>query len=76
MPPDQVDASSEDTELATTIGLYALGELSLGEAASRADVSRIGMREILDDAGIALRFGPQTKEEASDDVDVARRANE
>lgn len=76
MPPDAVEASSEDTELATIIGLYALGELSLGEAAARAGVSRIEMQEILNDAGVRLRLGPRTKEDARDEVDVARRANE
>lgn len=76
MPPDSAEASSEDTELATIIGLYALGELSLGEAADRAGVPRLEMQEILDDAGVTLRLGPRTKEDARDEVDVARRANE
>lgn len=76
MPPDSLEATSDDTELATIIGLYALGELTLGDAADRASVSRIKMQEILNDAGVTLRLGPRTKEAARDEVDVARRANE
>lgn len=75
MNPD-LEVGADDTELATVIGLYALGELTLGEAAGRLDVSRVEMQEVLNDAGVSLRLGPQTEEEARDEVDVARRANE
>jgi predicted HTH domain antitoxin len=51
----------DDVELATVIGLYALGELSLREAADRADVSRIRMQEIFGDAGVSLRLGPESE---------------
>lgn len=75
MNPD-LEVGADDTELATIIGLYALGELTLGEAADRLDVSRVEMQEVLNDAGVSLRLGPRTEEEARDEVDVARRANE
>lgn len=65
-----------DVELATVIGRYALGELSLGEAAERAGVSKVRMQEILNEAGVELRLGPETKDDARSEVDVARRANE
>jgi predicted HTH domain antitoxin len=58
-------------ELATTIGLYVLGEISLGKAAERTGVTRWEMEEILQDAGVELRLGPQTKDDLDDEVDVA-----
>jgi predicted HTH domain antitoxin len=66
-------AAGDDTEVATVIGLYALGELTLGEAADRLDVSRMEMREILTDAGVDLRLGPRSKREAVEETDVLRR---
>lgn len=76
MSLDSRRSDSVDTDLATTVGLYALGALTLGEAADRAEVSEIRMREILADAGVELRLGPETKDGARSEVDVARRANE
>lgn len=67
---------SDDVELATVVGRYALGELTLGEAAEHADVSKIRMQEILNEAGVELRLGPETSEDAQNEADVARRANE
>lgn len=66
-------AAGDDNEVATVIGLYALGELTLGEAADRLDVSRAEMREILADAGVDLRLGPRSKSEAVEEMDVLRR---
>lgn len=63
--------TSDRDELATTIGLYALGELTLGEAARRLDVSKITMREILHESGVRVRLGPRTREEAVDEVEAA-----
>ena len=72
MASDRRRARAEDSgELAETIGLYALGEISLGKAAERADVSRWEMQEILEDAGVELRLGPQSEEELEDEVDVS-----
>lgn len=72
MASDRKSARSGDSsELAETIGLYALGEISLGKAAERADVSRWEMQEILKEAGVELRLGPQSEEELQDEVDVA-----
>lgn len=73
MAPDSLATADDDTELATVIGLYALGELTLGEAADRIDVSRVRMQEILNDAGVELRLGPRTRTEARDELDVLRR---
>ncbi|WP_440007104.1 UPF0175 family protein [Halomicrococcus sp. SG-WS-1] len=58
-------------ELATVIGLYALGELTLGEAADRLDVSRYKMRDILRESGVQVRLGPESAEDARDDASNA-----
>lgn len=63
--------SGDLTEHAETIGLYALGEISLGKAAERTGVTRWEMKAILREAGVELQLGPQTEEELQDDVDVA-----
>lgn len=73
MARNSAAAAGDDTEVATVIGLYALGELTLGEAADRLDVSRVEMREILADAGVDLRLGPRSKREAVEELDVLRR---
>ena len=58
-------------ELATTIELYVLGENSLGKAAERTDVTRWEMKEILTEAGIEVRLGPQTMDDLEDEVETA-----
>ncbi|AGB34085.1 hypothetical protein C488_15367 [Natrinema pellirubrum DSM 15624] len=58
-------------EFATTIGLYVLGEISLGKAAERADVTRWEMTEILTEAGVEIRCGPQTMDDLEDKVETA-----
>lgn len=49
-----------DIKIATTIGLYVLGEISLGKAAERISVTRWEMEEILSEADIEVRLGPKT----------------
>ena len=58
-------------ELATVIGLYALGELTIGEAADRLDVSRYRMRDVLQESGVGVRAGPESAEDARDDASTA-----
>ncbi|WP_435066112.1 UPF0175 family protein [Halobaculum sp. EA56] len=65
------DAVKDKEQLATTIGLYVLGEISLGKAAERTGVTRWEMEEILQEAGVELRLGPQSIEDLVDEVDVA-----
>ena len=72
MATDRRSNAVEDKEqLATTIGLYVLGEISLGKAAERTGVTRWEMEEILQEAGIELQLGPQSMDELEDEVDVA-----
>lgn len=66
-----VSDDTDDEALATAIGLYALGELTLGQAAERAGISRIEMREVLVEAGIQPRLGPESEVEARDEVRTA-----
>lgn len=63
-------ATSDDDELATVIGLYALEELTLGQAADRLDISRMEMRTILHDSGVTLRLGPKSKDGILSDADA------
>lgn len=65
------DAVEDKEQLATTIGLYVLGEISLGKAAERTGVTRWEMEEIFQEAGIELQLGPQSMDELDDEVDVA-----
>jgi len=72
MATDRRTNSGEDTEqLATTIGLYVLGEISLGKAAERAGVNRWEMEDLLQEAGVELRLGPESIEDLESEVDVA-----
>ena len=58
-------------ELATTIGLYALGEISLGKAAERTGVTRWEMIDLLSEAGVEVRLGPQQTTDLEDEVNAA-----
>lgn len=71
MATDRRDPDVADDELALIVGQYALGELTLGQAAERAGVSRFRMREVLQEAGVEVRLGPADQTEAADEVDVA-----
>jgi len=72
MSTDRYNTAVGDTEeFATTVGLYFLGEISLGKAAERTSVTRWEMEEILQEVGVELRFRPQSMEDLVDEVDVA-----
>lgn len=72
MATDRHGAEVDTDELATTIGLYVLGEISLGKAAERVDVTRWEMRELLEDHGVEPRLGPSDMDDAVDEVDTIR----
>lgn len=57
-----------DDDMVYAVGLYALGEISEGKAAEIAGVNRWDMRDILTNAGIELRHGPQTVEGVRQDA--------
>ncbi|TKX74596.1 hypothetical protein EXE46_07790 [Halorubrum sp. GN11_10-6_MGM] len=67
-------ASSSDEpsdKLATAVGRYALGDLSLGRAAEAAGLSRWEFEEVLEDAGFTSLYGPRTDEQVEREVDIA-----
>ena len=72
MATDRRGSDADTEELATTIGLYVLGEISLGKAAERTGVSRWEMREILEDHDVEPRLGPADMDEAAEEVENVR----
>jgi predicted HTH domain antitoxin len=62
------DAEDRSDALVHAVGLYVLGEVNEGKAAEIADSTRWEMREILTNAGLELRHGPQTVEEVREDA--------
>lgn len=60
-----------DDDMVYAVGLYALGEISEGKAAEIAGVNRWAMREILENAGVELRHGPQTIDGVRRDAGLA-----
>lgn len=69
--PETPNSDTNRDDLAYAIGRYALGEISIGKAAELASVDRWTMMEVLQDAGIELRLGPETVEDARREVAVA-----
>ena len=63
-------------ELATAVGQYVLGEISLGKAAESAGLSRWEFEEVLKEAGFAALYGPRTGDDLRDEIDVARNLDE
>lgn len=60
-----------DDELATAIGQYVLGEISLGKAAEDVGMTRWELEELLKEAGFTALYGPRSTDELQDEVDVA-----
>lgn len=63
-------------ELATAVGRYVLGEISLGKAAESAGMSRWEFEEVLEAAGFTALYGPRTDDDLRDEIDVARDLEE
>ena len=72
MGTDRHRVDPETEELATTIGLYVLREISLGKAAERYGVSRWEMQDILKDHGVEPRLGPTDMDEAKEEIENIR----
>jgi predicted HTH domain antitoxin len=58
-------------ELATAVGRYVLGDISLGRAAKAAGLSRWEFEEVLEDAGFTSIYGPRTDDQLRQEIDVA-----
>jgi len=63
-------------ELATAVGQYALGEISLGKAAESAGMSRWEFEELLEEAGFTALYGPRTDDDLQAELDVAQNIGE
>lgn len=68
---DDAETDVDRDELASIIGKYALGDLSLGNAAAKVGVSRLRMQEILLEVGVQPRIGPESEEDARNEVENA-----
>jgi predicted HTH domain antitoxin len=67
----EASRDTADDSLATAIGEYVLGEISLGKAAEKAGMTRWEFEELLEDAGFDALYGPRSMAELQDEVDVA-----
>ena len=67
----EASRDAADDTLATAIGQYVLGEVSLGKAAENAGMTRWEFEELLEDAGFDALYGPRSAEELRDEVDAA-----
>lgn len=63
-------------ELATAVGQYVLGEISLGKAAESAGMSRWEFEEVLEEAGFTALYGPRTDDDLQAEIDAARDLDE
>ena len=72
MATDHRGGDVDTEEMATTIGLYVLGEISLGKAAERVGVTRWEMLELLADNGVEPRLGSRDMEDAAEEIRNAR----
>ena len=58
-------------ELATAVGRYVLGDLSLGRAAEAAGMSRWEFEAVLEDVGFTSLYGPRSDDELQREIDAA-----
>ena len=64
-------SSEPSDELATAVGRYVLGDLSLGRAAEAAGMSRWEFEEVLKEAGFTSLYGPRTDGQLQREIDGA-----
>ncbi|WP_254839433.1 UPF0175 family protein [Natronomonas marina] len=64
-------SSEPSDELATAVGRYVLGDLSLGRAAEAAGMSRWEFEELLEEAGFTSIYGPRTDDQLQVELDGA-----
>ena len=70
MATETTHTPGEDN-LATAIGQYVLGEISLGKASENVGMTRWEFEELLKETGFTALYGPRSEEELQDEVDVA-----
>lgn len=62
---------SGDETLATSIGQYVLGEISLGKAAENVGMTRWEFEELLEESGFTALYGPRSEDAVRDELDAA-----
>lgn len=67
------DASVEpgDDEVATAVGQYVLGRISLGKAAEYVDTTRWEFEALLREAGLTALYCPRSSDQLADEIDGA-----
>jgi len=66
----------QNARIAAGVALYEEGETILGTAARLTDINQFGMRDILREEGIDLRFGPEDMAAVKKEIDAARDSND
>jgi predicted HTH domain antitoxin len=64
------ESTAGDDSLATAVGNYVLGEISLGKAAEQAGMSRWEFEEVLSEAGFESLYGPRTRADLDSEVET------
>lgn len=64
--------SGRGEDLATAVGEYVLGDISLGKAAEVAGLSRWEFEEVLEEAGVTVRYGPTSQEALDEELEAVR----
>lgn len=65
-----LSTGSADDEVATAVGRYVLGEISLGKAAERVGMTRWEFEELLLEAGFTALYGPRTMNQLEEELEV------
>lgn len=63
---------NQQAKTAAAVALYEQREVTLGTAARLAGVNRFDMKEIIQEEGVELRIGPETVEQAQEEIENAR----
>ncbi|MCP4700435.1 MAG: UPF0175 family protein [Gammaproteobacteria bacterium] len=64
--------SRPELRIQLAIYRYRTQDISLAKAASLAGMSWMQMKEVLSERGVQLRLGPETMDEAREEVDALR----
>lgn len=66
---DDVGDGEIDTDLATAVGLIALGGMSIPEAANAVDVTTWEVEDAIESAGLTETFGLDRDEDVASQID-------
>lgn len=71
-----VSVEPGDEEVATAVGRYVLGEISLGQAAEQIGMTCWEFEELLHEVGFTALYGPRTMDQLVEELDVVSDADE